>query len=305
MNYIEFCSIFKKIKQRKEVEKRVRIIAKKQKYKPLYFNIYMRKNNIHHDPEARPVRPKFHWTEVEGVRRRIDIRKYFEKIIDNAETKDLKDKHRKDYESLLDSHVDSYLRDKRIKSNQQEMYDHQKKEYAKWLCKQKLKGNDRYYSNMRFVSQCELDEWKSYKQESCKRKLGFYETFPDVFIARPFSQSYDSFKIWEPGYLRVEKRNKPEDKWTTHASREGIATNEKSAIYKHFMFDYKQSNRLQAKTHINNRNTEQENRYHKMLKYLDYQNKIDEQIKNARKVTVDEDTTSFFQALAVGSVINN
>ena len=42
-----------------------------------------------------------------------------------------------------------------------------------------------------------------------------------------------------------------------------------------------------------------------MLKYLDYQNKIDEQIKNARKVTVDEDTTSFFQALAVGSVINN
>ena len=157
---------------------------------------------------------------------------------------------------------------------------------------------------MRFVSQCELDEWRDHKKESFKRKLDFYETFPDVFIDRPYSQSYDSFKIWEPGYFRVEKRSKPEDKWITYASRQGIATNEKSAIYKNFLFDYKQNNRLQAKMHIDAKDMDQEKRYHEMMQYLDYQNKIDEQIRNARKVSVDENTTSFFQALAVGSLIN-
>ena len=119
-----------------------------------------------------------------------------------------------------------------------------------------------------------------------------------------FSRTTPFSHVWEPGYFRVEKRNKPEDKWITHASREGIATNERSAIYKYFLNDYEESIRLQAKMHIDAKDAEQEKRYHKMMEYLDYQDKIDKQIRNTRKVTLDEDTTSFFQALAVGSLVN-
>lgn len=264
------------------------------------------------------------YEEFSEIFREIHWRKEQAKRLKNAsiEQKKIEEKHQK---VLREIQVDSHIRNKNRFINDKRLQLKRKKEevaYGKWLCKNAFHECDnakckkqfkcscrnhwktRYYSPMRYVSQQEMDEWLDYYSAESTHDLSTYDKLPHVSVVRHFSHSTCSWIIWEPGFYRVEHRDYPSDPWISLSSRDGMPTSDRNYVVQLFEQQMKTKEKHEANCYIEGSWKTKVRRYNANVARIERNRKRYEQIRNTRGITPDEETTSFFQALAVGNLIN-
>lgn len=264
------------------------------------------------------------YEEFSEIFKEIHWRKECAKRLKNA-TIEQKRNEEKFQKVLRGIQVDNHIRKKNKFISDKRLQLKRKKEevaYGKWLCKnayyecQNAKCQKdlkcscrnhwqaRYYSPMRYVSQQEIDEWLDYYYSESTHELSTSEKCPHVSVVRHFSHSTCYWIIWEPGFYRVEHREYPSDNWISLSSREGMPTSDRNYVVQLFEQQMKAKEKHEANCYIEGSWETKVRRYNAMQKKFEENNRRYEQIKNTRGITPDEETTSFFQALAVGSLIN-